>query len=86
MSIIENYKHIVGSKSLSVRVKKLKKLNSIFYIVYTSSDSEQNQSKEVVMDISGLIEPSKMSFLLEYPFGCLYILHISRETKKIYDC
>jgi hypothetical protein len=70
---IENYEHIVGSKSLSVGVKKFKKWNSIFDIKNTSSHCEQNLLKEVVMDINGLIKPSKMAFLLEYPFGCLYI-------------
>jgi hypothetical protein len=50
---IENEKHIIGFKSLTVHDKKNKKQSSIFDIINTSCNFQQNRSKEVVMDITG---------------------------------
>ncbi len=49
---IENEKHIIGFKSLTVREKRKRKM--IFAIINTSWNFQQNQSKEVVMDINGI--------------------------------
>jgi hypothetical protein len=47
---IENEKHIIGSKSLTVREKKINKGSLIFDIKKnTSWNFQQNRSKDVVM-------------------------------------
>ncbi len=51
---IENEKHIIGSKSLTVHEKKIEKGSSIFDIINTSCNFQQNRWKDLVMDINGL--------------------------------
>ncbi len=61
---IENEKHFIASKSFTVREKK--RGSSIFDIINTSCNFQQNWSKDVVMNINGL---SKKTSLATYAQG-----------------